>query len=104
MKRGKAPTAVQKRFHSWLALQGCMECGKPPELHHAVGSTGSHNKVKIGQWWVIPLCAEHHRGITGIHSSKNRKSKEKQFFRELSDRYEGEIPENVILSIESYHR
>lgn len=114
-------TAREKRWWNWLQPQGCAICGKPAEIHHAAGSAATHNKVRIGQSWVIPLCAEHHRGTGGIHGDlsafdlwdvsalgETRKEIEKSLFRMYSDKYMAEtgrtIPENVRKAIHEYHK
>lgn len=118
MKRGCAPTADQKRWHSWVAAQGCYLGLGNAELHHPVGSCGIHNKVRIGQWWVAPLHAEAHRGRGGIHGDlslfaghglgETRKEIEKTIFRRLVAHYHarhGELPmpADVIAAIEDWH-
>lgn len=55
------PTAEQKRFWDYLASQSCLNCGAyPVQLHHIIGSSGKENKVHIGQWLLMPLCASCH--------------------------------------------
>lgn len=65
-------TAAQKRFHAALADMGCANCGQGHDtcLHHAVGAAGRHNKLWIGQWWVIPLCWDCHQGPQGRHGDR----------------------------------
>ena len=116
---GKAPTAQQKRWHDWLAKQGCALGLGEPELHHAVGRSGKFNKLHIGQWWVNPLSYEAHRGDHGIHRSREifaghglgetRKEIEKTILRRhVADylRKFGELPmpADVIRAIEEYRR
>ena len=73
MKRGKAPTARQKRWHDAVAQLPCVSCGATPvHVHHCVGSTTKHNKVWIGQDWVIPLCYDCHQGPGGVHGDMSR--------------------------------
>lgn len=66
---GKRPTKAQQDWQDWLRSQGCVNCGASnPAIHHCAGSTAKHNKVHIGQWWVIPLCEDRcHQGPGGIH-------------------------------------
>lgn len=121
MKGGKGPTAGQKRWHTWLAEQGCACCGAAANIHHCVGSTGKHNKVHIGQDFVIPLCYDHHQGPGGIHSdarqlaldwgygSMSRKQLEKTIFNRLvavyrRQRGEYPCPPDVLAAIEGWHR
>lgn len=73
MKRGKAPNARQKRWHDAVAQLPCVSCGATPvHIHHCVGSTTKHNKVHIGQDWVIPLCYDCHQGPGGVHGDMSR--------------------------------
>lgn len=119
MKGGKAPTAEQKRWHQWLAETGCYIGLGPACIHHCVGSTGRHNKVHIGQWFVIPLSYEAHQGAGGIHGDlsafdghglgETRKEIEKAIFARLVAHYhrmKGELPcpPDVLAAIEEYRR
>lgn len=73
MKRGKAPNARQKRWHDAVAQLPCVSCGATPvHVHHCVGSSAKHNKVHIGQDWVIPLCYDCHQGPGGVHGDMSR--------------------------------
>ena len=83
----KRPTAKQKHWHKWLRNQACCNCGHLASIHHCAGSSAKHNKVHIGQDWVIPLCYDCHQGDDGIHKSlkafdtdESRKEIEKQLF------------------------
>lgn len=117
----KRPTSAQQHWHDWLREQGCGICGSPASIHHAVGSTGKHGKVEIGQTFVVPLCYDHHQGAGGIHGDlsafdlwdvsalgETRKEIEKSLFRMYSDKYMAEtglsIPENVREAIQEYHK
>lgn len=121
MRRGKQPTAAEKRYHDWLREKGCAICGRPTAIHHAVGSTGKHNKVHIGQWFVVNFCYDHHQGQGGIHGDlsafdyydrfalgKTRKEIEKSLFARFAVIYEqqtGEsIPADVREAISDYRR
>ena len=121
MKR-KAPTAAQKRFHDMACSDGCIipGCGAPARLHHCVGASAKHNKVEIGQWWVLPLCDDHHQhGPAAVHVSpvefagllslESRKQAEKYLFSALltrlaTDGRDGAVPINVMEAIEGYSR
>ena len=120
MKRAKAPTAEQKRWHDWLARQGCYLGIGQANLHHCVGSTAKHRKIDIGQWWVIPLSWEAHQGPHGIHTDckifsghglgETRKEIEKTIFSRLVAHYrhqhQGELPmpADVYAAIMDYHK
>lgn len=117
----KRPTAAQKHWHDWLRKQDCAICGRLCAIHHAVGSTGRHGKLEIGQWWVNNLCYDHHQGTGGIHGDlsafdlwdvaalgETRKEIEKSIFEMFSAKYEREtcreIPAEVKLAIMEYHK
>lgn len=62
MQGGKQPTAEQKRFWSAMVELGCcIYPDTPAEIQHCVGSTTKHNKINIGNWFIIPLCPAVHR-------------------------------------------
>lgn len=114
MQSRKGLTADQRRWWDWLAGHGCYLGLGQACLHHCIGSTARHDKVDIGQWWVIPLSYEAHQGPQGIHNDlsifctgETRKEIEKRIFSDLSGRYledGGHIPAEVIEAIEGYHR
>ena len=64
-------TKAERAHKDLLAQLGCMACLRvfgqhepaPVELHHL--RTGGWGRG--GYLTLIPLCAEHHRGDTGIH-------------------------------------
>ena len=44
----------------------CIVCGKPfAETHECFGAANRNNSIKYGLQ--VRLCAEHHRGTTGVH-------------------------------------
>lgn len=106
MQGGKQPSARQKRWHDWLRQQGCYLGMGEPSIHHCVGSTAKHDKIHIGQDFVIPLSYEAHQGNGGIHHSRSafaghglgetRKEIEKTIFSRLVAHYRhqhhGELP------------
>ena len=99
--KGNAPTAAQKRFRENLR-----ELYPGSVIHHPVGVTGKHNKVKIGHWWIIALSEASHDLIHTI--GKERKDEEKlQFFVQMLMYMQvyGKIPvpAEVINSISDYH-
>ena len=116
----KRPTADQQRWQDWLRSQGCAICGSPASIHHAVGATGKHDKVEIGQWWTLNLCYDHHQSAGGIHGDlsafdlydvqrwgETRKEIEKVIFAEYAAKYEqdgGLIPDDVKAAIGDFHR
>ena len=116
----KRPTARQKRWHGWLRDQGCYLGLGPAAIHHCVGSTARHNKLHIGQDFVIPLSWEAHQGPGGIHGDLSlfhghglgfsRKEIEKTIFRRMVETYkrqhDGEMPmdADVYVAILEYHK
>lgn len=114
MQGGKQPTAEQKRWHDFVAGMGCVITGQPASIHHCVGTTARHNKVHIGQWWVIPLSYEAHQGKHGIHGDRklfnrkwgeSRKEIEKNIFQWITVEAPGWfLSDEVYQAIMSYHR
>lgn len=118
---GKQPNAAERHWHNWLREQSCAICGQPTAIHHAIGSTGRHNKIHIGQWWVVPLCYDYHQGQGGIHNDlsafgahdklrlgSTRKEIEKSLFSIYASKYEAitgrKIPAKVKEAIRDYRR
>lgn len=110
--KGNAPTAEQKRWLSAVASLGCLVCGSPAQIHHAVGVTGKHNKVEIGHWWLAPLCDEHHRGLHAgeTYGHESRKDYEKWAFRHIVARLWADLglkafpTTEIIEAIQDYHK
>ncbi len=100
--RGNAPSAEQKRFRENLR-----DLYPGSEIHHCVGTTGKHNKVAIGHWWINALMPNQHNNL---HSSgKVRKQCEKEIFFVQMESYLGEyhrmpVPDEVLEAIEDYHK
>ena len=65
------PTTAQRRFYATIIEQGCCICGNDAEIHHIKGSSFKHNKTAIGNWYVLPLCPEHHR-LGAINVTQNK--------------------------------
>lgn len=117
MKRARQPNARQRKWHSWLAQQGCYLGLGSACIHHCVGSTGKYNKIHIGQDFVIPLSYEAHQGPRGIHGDLSifdglggtRKEIEKTIFSRLVAHYHRQhhelpCPADVLAAIEDYRR
>lgn len=118
--KGNAPTSAQKRWREAVRELGSVISGEPAVIHHPVGTTGKHNKVDIGHWWVIPLTDEEHKALHAggkpwenlsiEHAMMTRKEFEKQAYeevRKLLFLYEVAVdlpPYMVDVSIENYHR
>lgn len=73
MQGGKQKTKAQADFWQRLRELGCMVTGLNGEIeiHHVVGSSFKHNKVPIGNWYVIPLHVTMHRtGMCNVTTHK----------------------------------
>lgn len=59
---------AKARWFHLVASLGCVVCRRlgheqtPPELHHVAEGSGLRS-----DYAVAPLCAEHHRGQSGLH-------------------------------------
>ena len=77
-KKRKARTAAQERWVQQVASMGCIVCGAPAQVHHVIGETAKHNKVAIGQEFILPLCPHHHawvdQGDDGLEKMKTKLS------------------------------
>jgi hypothetical protein len=59
--KGNAPNAAQKRWMRAVADYGCaVTADSMVQIHHVKGATFRHNKVKIGHWYILPLCERLH--------------------------------------------
>jgi hypothetical protein len=57
-------TAEQKKWHGQVAELGCITSGSTQaQIHHCVGATAKHNKIHIGEWFVLPLNPFNHSYI-----------------------------------------
>ena len=108
MRGGSAPNAQQKRWMGEVASLGSIVSGGEAIVHHCVGTTARHQKVRIGHAWIIPLTPDehnalHHDGETFGFDS--RKDFEKHSFLRVckltpSDKY---INDEIKKSIMEYH-
>jgi len=66
------PTKKQQDFHKWSRSQPCLCCqNSVVEIHHIKGSKMRlKGCVKPGEWYILPLCFECHRGSSGVHANK----------------------------------
>ncbi len=105
MKRGRPPNAAEKRWLNAVAISyaGCV-------IHHPVGSTGKHNKVEIGHWWIIPMMDWDHKALHShceCFGYESRKAFEKAKFEEVLANPNIDsalVPLEAIEAIRSYHR
>ena len=109
--KGNTPTADQKRWREIVREQGSVISGEPAVIHHAIGATGSHNKVKIGHWWLIPLTDDEHKALHNgdTFGFDSRKEFEKAMFAQVCMEscdhhpWEWQPPEEVYNAIQAYH-
>ena len=105
-------TAAHKRWHDAVASLGLVISGAPAVLHHAAGATAKHNKIEIGEWWVIPLTDEEHKALHNgeTFGHESRKEFEKAAFRKVAIQLavNGEavedVPDEVFDEIQDYRR
>lgn len=102
MQSKNQPTAEQKRFRENLRALYDEHC----QIHHCVGTTGKHNKVHIGHWWILALDEHGHKWIHA--SGKDRKRLEKLHYHKQMEHYfsfyfQMPVPDCVLESIDDYH-
>ena len=62
-------TKAEKRHMDKVAQLPCATCGNiPVELHHTREEQGMAQRA--GNFLVIPLCPDYHRGKQGVHGDK----------------------------------
>jgi hypothetical protein len=59
--------AEKKERFNRLSEMGCCICGRPPQIHHLIGSQHRGMGQKAPDEKTIPLCQPHHTGQEGIH-------------------------------------
>ena len=99
--KGNAPNKAQKDFRENLRF---LYPGS--EIHHPVGTTGKHNKIDIGHWWILALDPRQHKAIHSF--GKDRKGVEKISFNIQMDMYKAvhhrmPVPDAVLEAIQDYH-
>ncbi len=101
MQSKNQPSAEQKRFRENLRnlYPGSV-------IHHCVGTTGKHNKIHIGHWWILAVPDHEHKTVHA--SGKARKPYEKELFQSQMRMYFSRysrmpVPDEVLEAIEDYH-
>ena len=99
--KGNAPNKAQKDFRENLR-----SLYPGSEIHHPVGTTGKHNKIHIGHWWILAISLGEHNMAHAM--GKARKSYEKEVFqsqmRMYFNRYfQMPVPDAVLEAIQDYH-
>jgi hypothetical protein len=105
--KGNSPTAKQKQWRETVRGLGSILSGDDAIIHHPVGATGKHNKVHIGNWWLVPLTNDEHlalhAGVCFGHAS--RKEFEKAAFTDICQRLYPEryITDEIYDAIQDFH-
>lgn len=73
-------TKAEQDWQDELREMGCLFNGSPAEIDHIFGAKTKANKLKIGEWAVIPLSANLHR-----NDQVNRSSNETEFNLKYTD-------------------
>ena len=80
-------TKAEARHLNRLAGLGCILCRHlqlgetPAEIHHI--RTGAGMSMRAPHWGGVPLCAEHHRGASGLHGLGTRGFERRHSLSEL---------------------
>jgi hypothetical protein len=59
----KHKSAEVKRFHDWVAEQGCLVSGEPATLHHVTGYADKPGRFSRSDWLVAPLAPRFHQKV-----------------------------------------
>jgi hypothetical protein len=62
-RRSRYKSAELKRFHDWVAEQGCLVCGLPACIHHVTAYADRPGRFSRDDWLVTPLCPIHHQAV-----------------------------------------
>lgn len=68
--RSTSTTTAESAHMDRVAELGCLLCGQPAEIHHLREGQGMAQRAS--NWLTVPLCAEHHRGASGLHGLGER--------------------------------
>ena len=83
-KKRKARTKAQQDWLNDAADIGCLNDGRPCQIHHMFGETAQVKidlvSENIGQWAINPLCPECHKAI---ETNSDRRGEEKRNFETL---------------------
>ena len=65
--KAKRNSAAMKRFHDWVARQGCVVCGREATIHHVTSTINGPIPLEAGprrdDRRVAPLCPSHHQTV-----------------------------------------
>lgn len=107
-KSTRAANAQEKKFMKWVKEHGCVQCGDYPVIaDHMYGSAFIHNKVLIGHFALLPLCARHDSVKTNGSHNKYEEvfgETQAQSWFSLIKYSPIEIPAEVINSVMDWNR
>jgi hypothetical protein len=55
--------AEVRRFHDWVAEQGCLVSGEPATIHHVTGYADKPGRFSRSDWLVVPLAPRFHQKV-----------------------------------------
>jgi len=58
--RSRYKPAELRRYHDFVAAQGCLVCGRPATVHHVTGYADKAGRIARSDWLVVPLAPEFH--------------------------------------------
>ena len=99
--KNNAPNKAQKDFRENLR-----SLYPGSEIHHPVGTTGKHNKIDIGNWWILAITEDEHKRVhAGID---DRKGWEKRSYKIQMEHYfriyfQMPVPDDALEAIQDYH-
>ena len=67
--RPRYKPADVKRYHAFVAQQGCLVCKMPATVHHVRGYADRAGGITKNDLLVVPLCPRHHLIQHGPHES-----------------------------------
>jgi hypothetical protein len=56
-------SAEVKRFHDWVAEQGCLVSGEDATIHHVTGYADKPGRFSRSDWLVVPLAPRFHQKV-----------------------------------------
>ena len=59
----KHKSAEVKRFHDWVAEQGCLVSGEAATIHHVTGYADRDGRFTRSDWLVVPLAPRFHQKV-----------------------------------------
>lgn len=109
------PNAEEVRWREKVRSVGCIGCGAQNgiEIHHVAGCAATFNKVKLGNWWILPLCSDCHRLMGNPDDYSRAKfgfafvgrfDCERVLFSDLLTHFDDEVPRETLSAIWQFRR